>query len=48
MKLKMVRQAIEIMENHVIDFIMMDVRMPMMNGIEATRMIKSVGPIRRS
>lgn len=38
------RQAIEIMENHLIDFIMMDVRMPMMNGIEATRMIKSRWP----
>src|SRR6476620_3881918 len=38
------RQAIEIMENHLIDFIMMDVRMPMMNGIEATRKIKSRWP----
>lgn len=38
------RHAIEIMENHLIDFIMMDVRMPMMNGIEATRMIKSRWP----
>ena len=34
------RQAIEIMEKHLIDFIMMDVRMPVMNGIEATRIIK--------
>jgi DNA-binding NarL/FixJ family response regulator len=38
------RQAIEIMENHLIDFIIMDVRMPMMNGIEATRKIKSRWP----
>ncbi len=34
------QQAIEIMERHLIDFIMMDVRMPIMNGIEATRKIK--------
>ncbi len=37
-------QAIEIMEMHLIDFIMMDVRMPKMNGIEATRMIKNRWP----
>jgi DNA-binding NarL/FixJ family response regulator len=38
------RQAIEIMEKHLIDFIMMDVRMPVMNGIEATRIIKERWP----
>ena len=37
-------QAIKIMEDHWIDFIMMDVRMPMMNGIEATRIIKNRWP----
>ena len=44
MKLKMASQAIEIIEKHLIDFIMMDVRMPLMNGIEATRIIKSRWP----
>ena len=38
------RQAIEILEKHVIDFIMMDVRMPVMNGLEATRIIKERWP----
>lgn len=37
-------QAIDILEKHLIDFIMMDVRMPLMNGIEATRIIKSRWP----
>ncbi|GIO25615.1 response regulator transcription factor [Ornithinibacillus bavariensis] len=37
-------QAIEILEKYTIDFIMMDVRMPVMNGIEATRMIKKRWP----
>jgi DNA-binding NarL/FixJ family response regulator len=37
-------QAIEIMEKYLIDFIMMDVRMPKMNGIEATRIIKNRWP----
>lgn len=34
------QQILSIMEKHVIDFVMMDVRMPVMNGIEATREIK--------
>ena len=34
------QQAVRIMEKHLIDFILMDVRMPVMNGIEATRIIK--------
>ena len=38
------KQAIEIMEEHIIDFIMMDVRMPIMSGIEATRIIKERWP----
>ncbi|PAV29772.1 DNA-binding response regulator [Virgibacillus profundi] len=38
------QEAIEIMEKHMIDFIMMDVRMPVMNGIEATRKIKQKWP----
>ncbi|WP_339228923.1 response regulator transcription factor [Oceanobacillus sp. FSL K6-2867] len=38
------QQAIEIMEKHFIDFILMDVRMPVMNGIEATRIIKKRWP----
>lgn len=38
------RQAIEIMEKQLIDFIMMDVRMPIMNGIDATRIIKERWP----
>lgn len=38
------KEAISIMEKHLIDLIMMDVRMPVMNGIEATRMIKKRWP----
>jgi len=34
------REALEILHRHIIDFVMMDVRMPVMNGIEATREIK--------
>ncbi|GGA85594.1 response regulator transcription factor [Ornithinibacillus halotolerans] len=37
-------QAIEILEKYSIDLIMMDVRMPVMNGIEATRIIKKQWP----
>ncbi|MFD1849929.1 response regulator transcription factor [Oceanobacillus bengalensis] len=36
--------AVAILEKHMIDFIMMDVRMPKMNGIEATRIIKKRWP----
>lgn len=38
------QQAVRIMEKHLIDFILMDVRMPVMNGIEATRIIKKRWP----
>lgn len=38
------REAIDILEKHLVDFIMMDVRMPVMNGIEATRKIKRQWP----
>ncbi|UJL47498.1 response regulator transcription factor [Virgibacillus sp. NKC19-16] len=37
-------EAIAILEKHMVDFIMMDVRMPVMNGIEATRKIKQQWP----
>lgn len=33
------REAIKNLEKHLIDFVMMDVRMPVMNGIEATKKI---------
>lgn len=38
------QKAIDLMEGHMVDFIMMDVRMPVMNGIEATRKIKKRWP----
>lgn len=37
-------EAIKILNQYSIDFIMMDVRMPVMNGIEATRIIKRQWP----
>ncbi|WP_047982852.1 response regulator transcription factor [Ornithinibacillus californiensis] len=37
-------EAIEVLQKCAIDFIMMDVRMPVMNGIEATRIIKRDWP----
>ncbi|AUJ25647.1 DNA-binding response regulator [Virgibacillus dokdonensis] len=38
------KEAIKIVEQHVVDLVMMDVRMPVMNGIEATRIIKQMNP----
>ncbi|MBU5266332.1 response regulator transcription factor [Virgibacillus proomii] len=38
------REAIDIVQKHIVDLVMMDVRMPVMNGIEATRIIKRTWP----
>lgn len=38
------REAIDLLEKHLVDFIMMDVRMPVMDGIEATKKIKRMWP----
>ena len=38
------QEALSILQKHIIDFVMMDVRMPIMNGIEATRLIKQQWP----
>lgn len=38
------QHALDILERHLVDFVMMDVRMPVMNGIEATREIKKRWP----
>lgn len=35
------KEAIQKMEEHIVDLVMMDIRMPVMNGLEATRIIKS-------
>ena len=37
-------EAIEILQKYSIDFVMMDVRMPVMNGLEAKRIIKKQWP----
>ncbi|WP_042149366.1 response regulator transcription factor [Paucisalibacillus sp. EB02] len=37
-------EAITILEKYSVDFVMMDVRMPVMNGLEATRVIKKQWP----
>jgi Response regulator receiver domain./Bacterial regulatory proteins, luxR family. len=37
-------EAIQKMEQHIIDLILMDVRMPVMNGLDATKIIKSRWP----
>src|SRR5699024_5711015 len=38
------KEAVALLEQHVIDFVMMDVRMPVMDGIESTRVIKQRWP----
>ncbi|MFB4167012.1 response regulator [Virgibacillus sp. JSM 102003] len=38
------QHALDILKKHMVDFIMMDVRMPVVNGIEATRKIKKQWP----
>ncbi|MUK88820.1 response regulator [Ornithinibacillus sp. L9] len=37
-------EAIRIVEKHMIDLVMMDIRMPVMNGIETTKIIKTKWP----
>lgn len=36
------KEAIQFLEKHAVDIVLMDVRMPEMNGIEATRVIKKM------
>lgn len=37
-------EAIKILEKHVVDVVLMDIRMPVMNGLEATKKIKGRWP----
>lgn len=37
-------EAIDIVEKHLIDLVLMDIRMPVMNGIDATRIMKRKWP----
>ena len=38
------QEAIQLLEKHLIDLVIMDIRMPVMNGIEATRIVKKEWP----
>ncbi|KPB04080.1 response regulator transcription factor [Bacillus sp. CHD6a] len=38
------REAVEAYENHLVDLVLMDVRMPVMTGIEATKVIRQRDP----
>lgn len=38
------KEAIEKMETHIVDLVVMDIRMPEMNGLDATRVIKTRWP----
>ncbi len=38
------REAVEICKNNQVDIIFMDIMMPVMNGIDATREILSINP----
>lgn len=38
------REAIAFLENHAVDVVLMDVRMPVMNGLEAAHKIKQRWP----